>query len=548
MKRSFLAFFVGLLLIVTAGPASARDDKAEKEKALDAPPTGISATAATLAAVLKQHESAIGRHPGLQESRREVWSRNDLGFAGSETLFRRGLDYVSHIQHGPFGEEYGQFEGRRWHKVPNGNVYLMTTTDDESFAMFRVVEDAADPKNDAKLLGEIALPKPAYVVEVRLSGAKHPEWILYDKESGLIVRTEASVAGRRLVAYYEDYRTTNGYTEPWHVRDSVAELGLEDDFMRTALTLGEPVEAGIFAAPAGAFNPGVFDKPGIVAGRVTNETVVVRLTVNGRGLDFELSTGAPVSIIDRDVARELNLPTFGQTIQTKTGAHVGYDTEIPEARVGESVVLHHVALRAVSFNYMADYGTKIVGLLGTDFLQSGVFKIDFVNGRTEVLMENALTDDLLKGAYIVPLTIDDGLPFTSGSIGGHDASNMLIDCRFPVSFIMAPFTDQHPDAVPDSAGKSRRKAVVPFADSATYGRELAVWLSEVPDFRFSTAHFVKLPVVATNDDSPYDHDVDAIVGFDMLWYFDMYLDYANHRMFLKPNAHFSQRFKVMPKT
>src|SRR5476649_640138 len=40
--------------------------------------------------------------------------------------------------------------------------------------------------------------------------------------------------------------------------------------------------------------------------------VIVRLTVNGRGLDLALDTGAPSITLDQQVANELGLTAFGQ--------------------------------------------------------------------------------------------------------------------------------------------------------------------------------------------------------------------------------------------
>ena len=557
MKRVFF-FLLGALLL--RAPASAKDSK------LDAPPAGLSPANTTIAAIFKAYDAATGAlSPGTADTREERWDFTKAGFAGTEVLSRSGHDYVSRIVRGPLTEEYGQLLGHRWHLDENGVVSAVQSDDWTSFDMLLVmrnVDDAEDPKSDVKLLGETADPKPAYVVQVNTTGARHPEWFYYDKQTGLVDRITRIVDGERATLTFDDYRTTKGLTEPWHVHAGNGDASLDDDFVRRSLSIGLKVNPNQLATPHSSFAFAKYSGALWLPARVINSlsvvrigntyrvaaapNVVVRLTIAGRGYDFALSAAQSETLVDYDVAQSLGLPTYGQTTRDSHGAPVPYDTTLPHAEAG-ALTLDNLAVRAMPFHYHLGSDTKIVGLLGFDVLSTGVFKIDFLNGSV-LLSSPQYYDTHLPDANadVVPLNFDDGLPFFSGDIAGHETSDILIDNDFDRSLVFGSFTQRYPDAVKDAnSGKPHMSATIPFADAKEYGRDVDLWYSSVPDLQFGPAHFMNLPMLAT--DAPMDlggHEVDAVMGGDILKYYDMYLDYPHSRILLKPNKNFFKVFKV----
>lgn len=557
MKRVFFCLLAALSL---AAPAGAKDSK------LDAPPAELSPANTSVAAIFKAYDAATGAlSAGTADTREERWDFTKAGLAGTEVLTRSGYDYVSRITRGPLTEEYGQLLGHRWHKDENGVVSAAQSEDWTSFDMLlamRNLDDAEDPKSDVKLLGESAAPKPAYVVQVKTTGARHPEWFYYDKQTGLVDRIIRIVDGERATLLYDDYRSTKGLTEPWHVHAGIGDASLDDDFVRRSMTVGGAVDVKQFAAPHSSFAFAKYSGALWLPARVINTlsvvrvadsyrvaaspNVVVRLTINGRGYDFALSAAQSETLIDYDVAQELGLPTYGQTARDTHGARVPYDTVLPHAQAG-ALSLDNLAVRAMPFHYHLGSETKIVGLLGFDVLSTGVFKIDFMDGSV-LLTSPQYYDTHLPDAHadVLPLQFDDGLPFFSGDIAGHATSDILIDNDFDRSLIFGSFTQRYPDAVKDAnSGKPHLSATIPFADSKEYGRDVELWYGDVPDVRFGPAHFLNLGLLAT--DARMDlggHEVDAVMGGDILKYYDMFLDYPHSRILLKPNKNFFKTFKV----
>jgi len=533
---------LGLSVALACGAASVAQAKGADKAAK--PPPGIGRTTATLAQILRQHTSALGGlEHGTPDSRQESWQIDDDGLIGRETLTRHGLDYFAHIERGPFVEEYGQLEGRRWHRGPNGTVSPVQSVDYESFAMLRVLEDAADPKNDVKLLGEVAAPKAAYVIEVRFPGVTQPEWVFYDKSTGFIIRVETTIRGEQFVSTYDDYVATRGLYEPTHIHDAVPSLGLAMDYVRKALDFGVAFASQQFQMPTGKFLPGTHEGHVALPSALKDGTLIVRVTVGGRGLDFELSLGSPESLIDRDVARELKLPSFGQRTQSGKDA-LSYETRIADATIG-TYALHNFAVRAVEYNYEAYPGTKVVGLLGFDFLRDTVAKLDFYNGTVQLLSHEEL-DALPQKAYLLRPQFDDGMPYLKGTIDGHETDNILVDNSWISSGVVGSFVRAHPESVPDPKGRQHATSIVPFADVTSRGHAIEIWQTKLPSFYFGTFRFVNQAMFATNGDLPSDHDIDAILGYDMLAFYDVYLDYPRDQMFLVPNAWFAKYFKINP--
>jgi hypothetical protein len=558
MKR---VFFVLALSAALSAPAFAADDKK-----LDAPPTGLSPTTTTLSHVLKAYTAATGRLvPGTRDTRQESWAFTKAGLAGTETLVRSGSDYHSHIVTGPISEDYGQLLGHAWHRFPGGMVTPTKSTDYTSFEMLlfmRNFDEALDPKNDVTVLGEVQSPKPAYVLQIKTTGDKHPDYAFYDKQTGLIDRFESVVDDTRIVLTYDDYRTTKGLTQPWHVHFTDGTASLDDDFVRKTLSIGDNVDSGQFGVPTSKFGFEYYNGHQALPSRVFEDewnldlgdnryitvhapTLVVRLNVAGRGLDFAVSAAAPRSLIDFDVAQQLNLPSYGKTSHAE-GDAVPYDTILPAADLG-GLLLRNWPLRATPFHYHISDTTKVVGMIGYDVLSSGVFKIDFVNGTFE-LFPTAQFDGAhpaaVKDASMLDVRFDDGMPFISGTIGSHTTDNILFDNDFDTSFVFGSLTNAYPDMFQDVVtGKSHGTTTIPFADSKGYGKDVQIWLARVPEFGFGPEHFANFQVVASDADLE-GSGIDAVMGGDLLRFFDVYLDYPHNRIFLKPNSSFFKTFQI----
>ncbi len=297
---------------------------AATDAVLDAPPGGLTASTARLADILARHDKAKGTVELATDSVVEKWTFTDSGISGSETLERSGSNYHSVITSGPFVEQFGQLGDKRWHQDANGFTTPSSGVESQSFTAVRVREDAADPKNDVTIAGETSGPNAAVVLEVRVPGSKHPEWIFYDKTSAQIVRYEHVVRKRRVVETYDDYRTTDGVSEAWHIHDGDGRPELDDDWHLVTVRHGSVIPNDRFAVPSGAPKSDVSTRAPIPSVFVGDDTIVLRVEAGGRGLDFELDAADPHSIIERTVAESMGLPTFGQVTHLSDGKPVGY--------------------------------------------------------------------------------------------------------------------------------------------------------------------------------------------------------------------------------
>ncbi|MBV8082507.1 MAG: retropepsin-like domain-containing protein [Candidatus Eremiobacteraeota bacterium] len=530
-----------MYVAILAGLLSVSIGRADEPTNDDSPPAGIQPTTASLSQVLKAHELAVGTSAKVSPPvRTESWTFTKDGQQGAERIVRRGTDYHATITSGPFAEEYGQLGDARWYVNQNGAVTASDRTDISAFDMFRVLEDASDPKNDVKLLGTVASPSPAYVVEVTRPGFKHREWVFIDTKTSLITQTQRRIGKFLIVSTYDGYQTTQGLTEPTHIHDSEATGGLEDDYKRESITFSSSADPSEFTKPQPRETFMQVSQPSSIDGRVTRGTVIVRLTIAGRGLDFELSSGDGQSYIDSDVARELGLPAFGHATASN-GSPLPYETRIDEAMAGD-VELKNFALEVIPFHYHADADTKIVGTLGYDFLSCGLFIVDYVNHRVSVAPNTDAPPE--PDMYFLPVTFDDGRPFFTSTIGSHETNNVLLDSSFLYSVIFGSFTGAYPEAVVDmSNGKQHTHTIVPFADGGTYGRDIDIWIASVPDIHIGPTHYINYRILATNWGFEGERPVDAVMGTQFLAFYDVYYDFAHSRVYLKPNDFFHRSFK-----
>lgn len=479
--------------------------------------------------------------PGKADTVVEDWRFTDTGASGTERLVRAGTNYHSRISRGALVEEYGQLDGKRWHRDFNGIVTPTTDTEDESFYAQRVLEQAADPKNDVTVAGETGGADPCYVLKVTLSGAKHPAWYFYDKATSMIVRVEMVVEGRRTVSTYSDFHRAGGLMRFAHIHDDFGRPGASDDWTRTGLQVGVPVDAAQFAQPASTNGFFSLDGTAQVPAHTDGGYFVLRVNVDGRGLDFLLDPTSPDSIVDYEVARELKLPTFGQTTKLADGTQIEYDTVLPDATVGP-IRLTHFAVTAEDYAYDIDENTEIVGVLGYDFLATNNFKVDFVNGTLTAMPPGQLP--AIDNHVIVPITADGGSPLVSAGIGDGTSDRVMFDQNLPMTTVFGSYYENHQSAFTDLDGHALHDTAIPFASEGTYGLHYQMWVARLSLLNFAVGQEPKKVVLATDmplgdDDAP----IDAAIGYDSLHYYDIYYAYPEDAIVLSPNKWFFEIFQ-----
>lgn len=512
---------------------------------IDQPPSGLVPTNVSLAQILANHEKAIGtRAAGQRDSVVEHWTFIDSGMSGTEDLQRDGTDYHSRIVYGPFVDEYGQHGESRWHQDANGFTCATTEIDERSFYATRVTEDAADPKNDASVLGKTLGADPAYVVSVKRPGKKHLEFVFYDADSAQVVRVEAPTDKRRLIQTFDDFRVTDGISRPWHVHDTDGRPELDDDWKLMSLQQAVNIPESTFEMAPNAPHVSPPAAPSQLPGKMMLGAYIVRLQVAGRGLDFLLDSSASESIIDWDVAREMGLPDYGHVTHLPDGTKVPFLTRFVQATAG-GVALDNFTLTSEDFAYQPSESTKVVGVLGYDFFAANVLHFDFANGIVEALPVAQFASGNPTGASVdVPFTLDDGLPFVHAGIGDVITHRAVLSTIMPFSFILGSFVDAHPSEVADSSGKTHAAGILPVAGADSYGVKMEIWSAQVSHFRFALSDYQRVHIPATNFPLMVgDDSIDAIIGTDYLKFYDVYFDYPYGRLTVKPNALFFKTFK-----
>ncbi|HEY0615921.1 MAG TPA: hypothetical protein VGC96_14825, partial [Candidatus Elarobacter sp.] len=298
-------FSLGLLASQQPFQASAAT-AAPKPAAADprAWPATYEETAMTPAELLASAKAASGSPEARKQPMRLAFETHDGGLSGTRRELWSGDDYRMDTVEGPFVSAWGRRGGQRWETNENGYTLLTRGIHKRGQANARAIEK---PENNeaVKVLGRLRAPADVYVLRVAPPDRRE-ERRFYDASSKRLVRREIVALERLLVETFEDYRTVAGVTMPF--KTTVSDGRPENDASETLTDarVGEPVAAEDLEIPGSRRLP--VSLPGGVPSvrlpaRITGSgTVIVRLTVKGRGLDFQLDSGAGGILINRDVA------------------------------------------------------------------------------------------------------------------------------------------------------------------------------------------------------------------------------------------------------
>ena len=453
------------------------------------------------------------------ENEREAWQIRVAGLEGTFDTLRHGNDIATSTALGPFHTAHGTARGVRWHQNENGETIL----------------DRAEPSQTEHIATQSVTrtrdPIDAWVVTTNFTSG-HVTRSFYDARTAYLVRSERTNAGHSTHTTYDDFRTdSRGHVRPWHyyggderaensydyrlVRDDVASdvTDAEVDIPHDRRTLVE--------FPAG------FETVRLPA-RIVNDRIYVRLEIMGRGLDFLLDTGAAALTIDQSVAHDLRLVVRGRAAQIVAGPFLTGRVIVPTVGIGP-LTMHDVVFRTAPLASNEAHGTRVVGLLGFDFLASCGIKIDYARGTVDAMRPAAFVAP--AGTTPLTLRLNSGAPVVRATVGDATGDDFILDTGAAFSYVLFQrFARAHPEAAAVT-GDGRVRTGSGVGGSLSF-RSVAAIRVELGTWAFGDA--VGVEALAPNA-LGFDNE-DGLIGADILHLFTVYLDYATRHVYLTPNG------------
>jgi predicted aspartyl protease len=556
MKPSpFLLFFLTFLTVAVLAVLSplARADSSVPSSgptlAPDVPPPGLTPSTSTVDAVMAAWRAAEGKPKFKVATEIEVDSIDAYGLTGSDRTVTAGDDYRDTFTLGPVTTQSGIYNGQRWRLNENGIVVYEIGVHKKNEIDAQALRSATNAPNvGVTLAGEVQRPFDAYILKVNPPSGRL-EWLYIDKKTALLDREDDAYPDKRLTITYDDYRPVNGFFEPWHTHISDGYPANEVDEKVQSDDVNVKVSDDLLKIPSGNDRIATFPPNAstvTLPARVDDGSVVVRLTINGRGLDFLLDSGASGILMDSEVAKELGIKTFGESVQTTMGAYESTQAIVPEMDVGP-IALHNTYVECVPFTQQLGFDTKIVGLLGFDFLANAAVSINYDSGAVTAAPPDSFAPPV--NSIAVPVALDDGVPFVQVQIGDSIGSHFILDTGADMIVIFSEFAAAHPqDVVDQGLGKSLSK-YLPFVSAQGVGGEIHMTLDQLASYHFGTVNFTNFLAFRTPSGSAFEfEDTDGLVGYEVLQYFTVTFDYKDGMIYLNPGDMLRSRQAVSTPT
>jgi len=277
---------------------------------------------------------------------------------------------------------------------------------------------------------------------------------------------------------------------------------------------------GTAAPPSWTFPPGVGDIE--LPAQFLNGVIIVRMSVAGRGVDLSLDTGTSFNVMDPAVISSLADPST-----------TSFPFTLAEAQFG-SATLHNITFISRAFDRRYGTDKRVVGILGFNFLQSAIVKIDYEHESVHIV--NPLTFSPPPDAVVLELDPTARVPLVAASIGTATGTSFMIDTGATTVVVFARLAKAYPNEF--TANQELKD------DAQTmYYRSFWPLCGEIQQkpYAVSQVSLGKLGVRNWTVWKPEDKScftppgIDGLIGYDFLRLFNVYIDYSNDRVILEPN-------------
>jgi hypothetical protein len=513
--------------------------------------TGLALAADDGAALLARAKSASG---GEQWNALKSWSGDGtIAAGGLEGAFHAIVDLAS----GRSADAYklGGIDGadgydgtRAWQREPGGEVTALDAAEALRRARSQAWLDAHAywfPQRIAASWGKPETRKldgKSYQVLQATPQGGDPVTLWFGAD-GLLARVDQRQGQDLVATTYGDYRKVDGVRLPFHaVTDYTDAAGRTDPRRRVEIrfdkiTLDAPLADKFFAMPAMEATSRILSSNGkaLIRFRLANNHIYVDGGIDAKpGAHFLVDTGG-LNLLTPAAAEKFGLKPEGKLSAGGVGSE-RMDLALAPARV---ITLGSVEVKRPVF-YVTDLGKlaqvegiDMDGLLGYEMFRRFVVQIDYAFQQLAISEPDKFVPP--PGATVVPFELDDHIPIVSGVLDGVPV-RISIDTGSRASLTMhAPFVRAHDLRTRYKAGAL---AVTGWGvGGAQRGYPVRMGTLELGGLKING---IAGDLFTGDKGSFANPDIGANLGGGLLRRFTVAFDYANRKMYLKPNASFSR--------
>lgn len=283
------------------------------------------------------------------------------------------------------------------------------------------------------------------------------------------------------------------------------------------------------------------DAKDVIPFEIINGHIRVKISINNsRPLNFVFDTGAAANLLDEQVAKDLGLSQSGDiSIQGAAGSSQMQMTEKTDYSIGKTVFKNQV-FAVMDLNHLGEEGAKIDGVLGASVLLKYVAELDYDN--QEIRLHDDMEGLSTKGyeAYKYSLTpfripiIESTLELANGE---KITGKYFVDTGAALAILFNSNLVRDYDLL-NTMGDN-----YPMISTSLSNQDTD-YVSAVPKFTLFDKSFegftARLSQAKQGVNSFQGYH--GIIGFQLLKRFNTIFDYANERMYVKPNKAFNALF------
>lgn len=432
------------------------------------------------------------------------------------TTLRSGADSRVITERGISHTERGRSKGENWHQDANG----LTVID---------VNDPGNAVRDAitTTVKRVHEPVEAYVIS-SLDSREHGTRQFIDPVTYHTIRLETVTANGTAVSVFDAFGPfgTRTLATHWTYTDDAAKI--HQTYTRTVYQAGT-VKADELAIPP---NRQLVHFPdGVAAASLpvhfARDRAYVMVTINGRGVDLLLDTGASGIVLNACIARGLGLTLQDEISVVTAQRYTHASALVPHMSVGPVTMDNVVVSVAPVADEVAD-GVQSQGLLGFDFLAELGVTIDYEHHTVTAVPAERYVPPADPGTLALDVRLSTQQPMTSVTLDGAVAERFLLDTGGAGTFLLFDyFARRYPDVLRTPIGKRTFLGVGGPFQTDGY---------RISDLVFASIHFKDFIGYRVGSRGAYAGDQDGLIGTGFLRLFTLGLDYSHGRVYLTPNG------------